>query len=107
MPKGSWREFEDTLETFGSDKSETLQDKSERTVRGQKTRGGKGGKTVTVITGLGVTNFEAKKILKNLKSKCGTGGTIKANMLELQGDQVHSAISFLMDIGFNPKKSGG
>ena len=108
MPKRSWREFDDSLSTFEVDySSNQSQPKADRKVRVQSTRGGKAGKTVTVISGLGITNNESKKLLKRLKASCGTGGTIKIDALELQGDQVSIVLDFLEKEGFRPKRSGG
>ncbi|KGG13208.1 MULTISPECIES: translation initiation factor [Prochlorococcus] len=107
MPKGSWREFENTSEKKVSHNSYKTQSKAELPVRVQKTRVGKGGKTVTVITGLDIGELESKKLLKVLKAKCGTGGTFKEGLLELQGDQVIIALNILEKEGYQPKKSGG
>ena len=67
MPKGGWREFDD------QSTSRPLQARSpflkaELNVRVQKTRGGKGGKTVTVITGLQLGQDQARTLLKKLKA---------------------------------------
>ena len=67
----------------------------------------KKGKLVTVIKGLELEQVEAKKILKNLKIACGTGGAVKGDLLELQGDQISKAQDFLLKEGFRPKQSGG
>ena len=106
MPKGSWREF-DELSTSRSALPKTIVDKAKLNVRVQKTRGGKGGKTVTVISGLELDVAETRALLKRLKARCGAGGTARGNLLELQGDQVKGAMDFLRDQGFNPKQSGG
>lgn len=47
---------------------------------------GRGGKSVTLIERLAVSDDELKKICKELKSKCGTGGTVKDHHIEIQGD---------------------
>ena len=107
MSKGSWREFDDSLETFETDCSINNSPKIDRIVRVKATRGGKGGKTVTIITGLGLNNLEAKALLKKLKAKCSTGGTLKKASVELQGDQVERVINFLRKEGYRPKKAGG
>ncbi len=52
------------------------------------------GKKVTLISGFDKTT-NVKKIAKLLKSQCATGGTIKNNVIELQGDQVRRATSLL------------
>ena len=48
---------------------------------------GRGGKEVTVIYGLPVPPAELKAISKTLKQKCGVGGAIKGEQIEIQGDQ--------------------
>ncbi|WP_320666510.1 translation initiation factor [Prochlorococcus sp. MIT 1307] len=106
MPKGSWLEFNDPS-TSKMQRSQSIADKAERHVRVQRLRGGKGGKTVTVISGLELDSIAAKSLLKRLKTRCGTGGTLKADALELQGDQVSDALELLRQEGYRPKKSGG
>ncbi len=106
MPKGSWREFNDPS-TSKPNFPPLNTDRAELNVRVQKTRGGKSGKTVTVITGLQLEPDQARTLLKKLKANCGTGGTIKLDSLELQGDQVSAVIELLKSEGYCPKKSGG
>ncbi len=107
MPKGIWREFENSLENSREKKSLKIQSKLDRVVRLQRSRGGRGGKTVTIITGLALNEIQLRKLLKKLKIHCGTGGTIKEENLELQGDQIQPAIDFLRKDGYQPKQSGG
>ncbi len=107
MPKGSWKEFEDLSFQEANDCSGNLPIIADRSVRVQRIRGGKGGKTVTIIRGLSLNRLDAKKLLKKLKITCGTGGTLKAEDLELQGDQVQASIEVLRKEGFKPKQSGG
>jgi translation initiation factor 1 len=76
-------------------------------VRVQRTRAGKGGKLVTVITGLEIGEAEAKALLKALKSGAGTGGTLRDGVIELQGDQLAVALERLTAAGFRPKQAGG
>ncbi len=105
MPKGSWREFDSA--TSRPDKAKSLLDKGKCSVRVHKTRGGKGGKTVTVINGLELDEAQFKSLLKNLKARCGAGGTFKGKSLELQGDHVEALLVLLQEDGYRPKKSGG
>ncbi len=106
MPKGSWREFGEPLPSR-SDRSRWLGDKARLNVRVQKTRGGKGGKTVTVISGLMLDDAGTRSLLKRLKTTCGTGGTVKGALLELQGDQVTVLLELLRKEGYCPKQAGG
>ena len=106
MSKGSWREFDDPS-TSKPNGAKSIIEKAELNVRVQRTRGGKGGKTVTVISGLELNDGEAKSLLKILKARCGTGGTSKGHLLELQGDQIADVLELLRKEGYRPKKSGG
>ncbi|AAP99235.1 MULTISPECIES: translation initiation factor [Prochlorococcus] len=107
MPKGNWREFAEFAQNNNFLENPSIQNKTDRTVRVQRTRGGKAGKTVTVIKGLDLTVSEAKMLLKQLKTICGTGGTLKEGIMELQGDQVKTSMEFLAKEGFSPRQSGG
>ena len=107
MSKGGWSEFNDPIKTIGNDTQNSVPPKGNRQVRLERTRSGKKGKLVTVIRGLELNQEEAKKILKNLKIACGTGGALKGDFLELQGDQISKAQDFLFKEGFRPKQSGG
>jgi len=78
MSKGGWSEFNDPIKTIGNDTQNSVTPKGNRQVRLERTRSGKKGKLVTVIKGLELNQVEAKKLLKNLKIACGTGGTLKA-----------------------------
>ncbi len=106
MSKGGWSEFNDPIKTIGNDTQNSVVPKGNRQVRLERTRSGKKGKLVTVIKGLELNQIEAKKLLKNLKIACGTGGTLKGDFLELQGDHISKAKDFLFKEGFKPKQSG-
>ena len=106
MSKGGWSEFNDPIKTIGNDTQNSVPPKGKRQVRLERTRSGKKGKLVTVIRGLELNQLEAKKLLKNLKIACGTGGAFKGECLELQGDQILKAHDFLFKEGFRPKQSG-
>ena len=107
MSKGGWSEFNDPIKTIGNDIQNSVTPKGNRQVRLERTRSGKKGKLVTVIKGLELNQLEAKKLLKKLKIACGTGGTLKEDFLELQGDHILKVQDFLSQEGFRPKQSGG
>jgi translation initiation factor 1 len=48
------------------------------------------GKTVTVVAEIPLVASDVKKLLRDLKKRCATGGTSKQNTIELQGDQIES-----------------
>jgi len=105
--KGGWREFPspESLARPAAPASSTP--KGQQRVRVQRTKAGKGGKTVTLISGLEVPEAEAMALLKQLKASAGTGGSLKEGVIELQGDQVAAALAALERAGFRPKQAGG
>ena len=70
-------------------------------------RKGRGGKSVTVIEGLRMPQKELEALLKQLKSKLGTGGTVKDTCLEIQGDHCDTLMAELEKLGYPTKRSGG
>ncbi len=70
-------------------------------------RKGRGGKSVTVVDGLQTTQKEKESLLRRLKTRLGTGGTLKDNCLEIQGDHCVAMMAALADMGYRPKRSGG
>lgn len=73
---------------------------------GRETKGRKG-KGMTLITGVPLPTDELKKLAKELKQKCGTGGTLKNGVIEIQGDHRDLLIEMLTAKGWTVKRSGG
>lgn len=73
---------------------------------GRSTKGRKG-KGVTVITGLNLKSEALKAIARDLKQKCGSGGTIKDGVIEIQGEHRNFLVEELIRRGYTAKKSGG
>jgi translation initiation factor 1 len=46
-------------------------------------------------------------LLKQLKNQCGTGGTLKENEIEIQGDHKQKILEILLKLGYKAKISGG
>ena len=67
----------------------------------------RGGKTVSVIRPLPYNPEYFQKLLKDLKKLCGTGGSLKENSIEIQGDHREKLKSHLEKLGFKVKLSGG
>lgn len=68
---------------------------------------GRGGKTVTSISGMPLAEEPLKDLVSVLKKRCGCGGSLKDGVIEIQGDHVELLIAELIKHGFKAKKSGG
>lgn len=68
---------------------------------------GRGGKSVTLVKGLPLAGAELKSLARELKQKCGVGGAIKGNDVEIQGDQRTLLKTELEKRGFTVKIAGG
>ena len=66
----------------------------------------RGGKSVTVIEGLQMPQKKREALLKQLKTRLGTGGTVKDTSLEIQGDHRDALMAALEKMGYIPKRSG-
>jgi len=70
--------------------------------------GGRGGKTVTVISGfVGIGLPEKEQLAKKMRAACGCGGTVKDGNIEIQGDQRETIARILSEAGFRPVFAGG
>ncbi|SDZ96836.1 translation initiation factor 1 (eIF-1/SUI1) [Desulfuromusa kysingii] len=81
--------------------------KSDGIVRIQRETKGRKGKGVTILTGIPLNGPELKSLAKTLKQKCGTGGTIKNGVIEIQGDHRDLLFDLLSAKGWQVKKAGG
>ncbi len=66
-------------------------------------RKGRGGKTVTVIRGVRSPAVGRRALLRHLKSRLGTGGTVKGDQIEIQGDQRDRIVALLAELGFRAR----
>lgn len=76
-------------------------------VRIRRESKGRGGKTVTVIVGVPLNEDGIKALAGELKKRCGTGGTIKEGVIEIQGDHRDLLMSELTAKGYKVKAAGG
>lgn len=76
-------------------------------VRVSRETKGRKGKGVTLITGIPLDEKDLKAFAKILKARCGTGGTVKDGVVEIQGDQRDLLVPLLQDKGWTVKKAGG
>ena len=75
-----------------------------RVSRETQSRAGKG---VTVIRGLALEPAALSELGKRLKTRCGTGGTVKDGTIELQGDHRDAVLEALAKQGWTVKRAGG
>lgn len=68
---------------------------------------GRGGKVVTVVSGLPLAGNDLKAYAKKLKKRCGGGGSVKDGNVELQGDHVDVMVEALKKDGYDAKRAGG
>ena len=76
-------------------------------VRVQRESKGRGGKTVTVLTGVPGDDAALVKLAAELKRRCGCGGTVKEGTIEIQGDHRELLVAELERRGFRVKRAGG
>lgn len=98
---------------FGNDNSAAVEratpelPPAQQNVRIQASRKGRKGKTVTVINGFQTKPETLLTLVKQLKAQCGTGGTVKDNEIEIQGDHTQKLLQILTQLGYKAKISGG
>ena len=68
---------------------------------------GRAGKGVTIITGLALAEAELEGLATKLKKRCGSGGTTRDGIIEIQGDHRDAIVAELTRLGWPAKKSGG
>lgn len=62
------------------------------------------GKVATLIAGLDPAGGHLEELAARLKSRCGTGGTVKDGTIELQGDRLAVAETALRELGYRVKR---
>ncbi|MBV6395240.1 MAG: putative protein YciH [Anaerolineales bacterium] len=67
----------------------------------------RGGKSVILVRNLALSEEALKTLAKLLKQECGTGGTVKDGVIEIQGEQRERIASVLLGLGYQVKLAGG
>ena len=88
-------------------KKQKSRPKGDGIVRVSRSSKGRKGKTVTVVTGVPLDDDALKTLLKELKRLCGSGGTLKDGVIEIQGEHRDNVIAALQKKEFKVKKAGG
>jgi translation initiation factor 1 len=99
-------------EALASSFAKAPEDKKEGKNRGRvdilRETNGRGGKTVTVVTGFtGIGLPEKESLAKKMRAAGGCGGTVKDGRIEIQGDQRETVARILTEAGFRPVFVGG
>jgi len=81
--------------------------KRDAMVRVSRETQGRGGKGVSVITGLPLTHPQLDELARQLKKRCGCGGTVRNGAIEIQGDHRDLLVAELIRLGWAAKRSGG
>jgi translation initiation factor 1 len=76
-------------------------------VRVSRETKGRAGKGVTLVKGLGLAPADLAALGKQLKAACGSGGTVKDGIIEVQGDHCDRVVDVLKKQGFTVKRAGG
>jgi translation initiation factor 1 len=76
-------------------------------VRVSRESKGRGGKVVTVVRGVTADAAALATLGKQLRAACGSGGTVKEGVIEVQGDHCDGVIAHLKQSGWVVKRAGG
>jgi translation initiation factor 1 len=76
-------------------------------VRVSRETKGRAGKGVTLVKGLGLEGDALVALAKALKAACGSGGTVKDGVVEVQGDHTDKVVAWLVAKGWKVKRAGG
>ncbi len=68
---------------------------------------GRGGKAVTLVKNLTLSEVDMKALAKKLKAACGSGGTVKGSIIEIQGEHREKIAEALGKLGYKVKIAGG
>lgn len=68
---------------------------------------GRGGKGVTVISGLPLPAAELEELAGKLKRSCGAGGAVRGDRIEIQGEHRDRLVAELVKLGYDAKRAGG
>lgn len=77
------------------------------TARVSRQTKGRGGKSVTLVEGLPLQALALAQVGRQLKAVCGSGGTLKDGVIEVQGDHCEKVVQWLRQQGHAAKRSGG
>ena len=68
---------------------------------------GRGGKAVSIISGLPLATADLEVLASRLKKLCGAGGAVRDGVIEIQGEHRDRLVAQLRQLGYDAKRSGG
>jgi translation initiation factor 1 len=102
-----WSSEQGDLRKADSAKTARSLPPQEQTIYLHRESKGRGGKTVTLVRGLVLSDDDLKSLAKQLKQACGTGGTLKDGVVEIQGEHREKISAVLRELGYKVKIAGG
>lgn len=81
--------------------------KGDGVVRVSRETKGRGGKAVTLVRGLALDDAALAALGKQIRTACGSGGTVKDGVIEVQGDHCDRVLALLAAAGHKSKRAGG
>ena len=81
--------------------------KGDGVVRVSRETKGRGGKAVTLVRGVALAPAPLDALGKELRTSCGSGGTVKDGVIEVQGDHADRVVELLQARGHAAKRAGG
>jgi translation initiation factor 1 len=73
---------------------------------GRETKG-RAGKGVTIVHGLPLAADALETLATQLKKRCGSGGTVRAGVIEIQGEHRDTLVAELTRLGYRARRAGG
>jgi translation initiation factor 1 len=73
---------------------------------GRETKG-RAGKGVTIVHGLPLAADALNELATRLKKRCGSGGTVRAGAIEIQGEHRDTLVAELTRLGYRARRAGG
>jgi len=111
LPDGPAKSVPVTSTSGGGDSSHSKRGQPKQNrgrVEIRRLTGGRGGKTVTAVSGfVGIGAAEKSQLAKKMQKSCGAGGTVKDGQIEIQGDKRELVAQLLTEAGFRPVMAGG
>ena len=95
-----WSEFGDPQDSAAGDRETPVLPPEKQTLQVRVSRKGRKGKTVTIISGFKTAPETLTALLKQLKTHCGAGGTVKDATLEIQGEHGDNLVRKLRQLGY-------